>query len=504
MIFISSLGYVPPFTCQKINETDELAVLHLQNDSSAFMSYKPCHIEVLTNRSGFVQTVDELSCPSGRDFGGAGRKTSIVTEWDLVCEDTGIAEFVSVSFTLGQVIGGLVVSVMADKFGRKLVFVLSAILVFTLEILCVCSPNIFMMIGIRFLNGVLQDGVHTTGFVMTMELLQPKLRNIYGLVVCVSWTFWTLIIGLLAFVTQDYGWRYFQLATALMGACFPLYIICWKESPRWLAANGKTQEALTVLKTASRLNKVDFAKVKAKYMGVMLEQKKLLTNNSVNGIQFKETKHCFRKLFCKKRMIIIIVVLTFIWLTHDLIYLGMYMTSSTLSGNRFVNHALMACMEIPSTAVLFFLMPRMGRRKILSTFLILASVSLFVCSMLASFGRSLLMYGPLSVVFYLVSKFAITTSYDVIYIYTPELFPTKVRTTGYTVCLSISKIGSILAPYMRPFEEVATWGPPVTFCGMAMVSIMLTPLLPEMKNEPLNETFHKRSTKNNRKETPGL
>lgn len=173
---------------------------------------------------------------------------------------------------MGQIIGGLAVSIMADKFGRRLVFVSTGTLICIFEMTLAFAPNISITIGIRFLKGIFQDAFHTSGFVMTMELLQPKMRNIHGLVICGVWIFWTLMIGLLAFVTQDYGWRYYQLATALMGACFPLYIIFWKESSRWLAANGKTEEAFTVLEIASRLNNVDFTKVKAKY-GCQVETK---------------------------------------------------------------------------------------------------------------------------------------------------------------------------------------------------------------------------------------
>lgn len=52
----------------------------------------------------------------------------------------------------------------------------------------------------------------------------------------------------------------------------------------------------------------------------------------------------------------------------------------------------------------------------------------------------------LTIVFFLAGKFMASFSFNIIYIYTSELFPTYTRNSMHALCSSVGRIGSIIAP----------------------------------------------------------
>ena len=48
----------------------------------------------------------------------------------------------------------------------------------------------------------------------------------------------------------------------------------------------------------------------------------------------------------------------------------------------------------------------------------------------------------------MIGKTAVTSSFNMIYILTPETMPTEIRSTGMSVASTCARVGGILAPYM--------------------------------------------------------
>ncbi|KAG8253212.1 hypothetical protein J6590_039551 [Homalodisca vitripennis] len=80
----------------------------------------------------------------------------------------------------------------------------------------------------------------------------------------------------------------------------------------------------------------------------------------------------------------------------------------------------------------------------------------------------------------MLGRFADSTVFAVIILYTSELFPTSNRNTAIGTSVAVSQLGSICAPYVVDIMGRYVWYIPSTLCGcLAVFSALLILLLPE-------------------------
>lgn len=74
-------------------------------------------------------------------------------------------------------------------------------------------------------------------------------------------------------------------------------------------------------------------------------------------------------------------------------------------------------------------------------------------------------------------------------LYTTELYPTVVRQNGMGYTNIIGRVGASVAPLILMLEGVWTLLPQIIFCSVAIISGLLSLLLPETLKLPLPETI---------------
>ena len=81
----------------------------------------------------------------------------IIFKWDLVCDRANLAALAQSLALAGQGLGALIMSHIADRFGRKTVHVLSHLGVMASMILMSFSTNIIMLLTLRLVVGTFQQ-----------------------------------------------------------------------------------------------------------------------------------------------------------------------------------------------------------------------------------------------------------------------------------------------------------------------------------------------------------
>ncbi|PSN36797.1 Organic cation transporter protein [Blattella germanica] len=129
------------------------------------------------------------------------------------------------------------------------------------------------------------------------------------------------------------------------------------------------------------------------------------------------------------------------WAANAFVYYGLSVNSTSLGGNKYLNFALVALVEIPGYTVAWIAMNRLGRRWSLV-------VSMLICGATcigAAFVPPDLNWAV--VVLFLIGKLGITCSFGVIVVYTAELYPTVMRSIGVGTSSTVARIGAMVAPF---------------------------------------------------------
>lgn len=139
-----------------------------------------------------------------------------------------------------------------------------------------------------------------------------------------------------------------------------LFLFWWMlpESPRWLLAQGKFQEAELIL---NKMAKINGKQLPPNYMNQL--RKKL--NQDVEIEQ--HVNYGIRDLFKHPRLRWKTIIITFIWFTNTSVYVGLSYYAPALGGDEFLNFFLAGAVELPTYLFLWPALERWGRRWTLCT-----------------------------------------------------------------------------------------------------------------------------------------
>lgn len=155
----------------------------------------------------------------------------------------------------GQVVGSLLLCPLGDIFGRRICLIYYNIAVAICAVLSALAPDVATLIFFRAAVGVFQ-GPCILGIDYVMEVVPLARRGMLTNYVCtISWGVGTLLINALAYmVLPHYGWRPLLAITAIpfIGCVATLYYLV--ESPRWLASQGRKDDAFAALEKVAEIN----------------------------------------------------------------------------------------------------------------------------------------------------------------------------------------------------------------------------------------------------------
>ncbi|XP_048735641.2 solute carrier family 22 member 16-like [Ostrea edulis] len=479
------LAYQPPdFQCAA-SEFDNLT---LNITTNMYASYEQCHIKIFENDTGVQKLVKETVCTNGFQYSLA-KDSTIVTEMDLVCDRANSAELLQTLVFGGQLVGAAFASSLSDRFGRKAVHLGSNLLTLTFGIGVAFSSNFLMLAILKFILGVLQQGMVMTGAVLSLELFPEKTRFYSEALASVFWTTGLVIMSAIAYLMRNYSWRYLQISLT----CFSIFSLFqfWiqDESLRWLAINGKRKEANKIIKKVSRWNKVKYCDLSQIVDRKMAQTKdKCMTEDQPANVIIVE-KFSIITILRKRSIFIISVMMWFTWVTNTMTYFGLTLTSTSLAGNRFLSFFLSACVEYIGVILQYLMLPCLGRRTITVVFHAITGLSLMIATILDHFSEGSSTLAHTSIIASYIGKMSITGSFSTLFLYTPELYPTNLRNVGIGISSTFSRIGAMLSPFAGALAREVAWAPGSIFSFMCFLVVILSLYLPETRGWDLPQTM---------------
>lgn len=397
-------------------------------------------------------------------------------EWNFVCSRRWMGAVAQSSYMFGVFAGAVTLGSMADKYGRKIIFYVSAVAQLLLGVVVALVNNYYVFLVIRFLYGIFGSaGAYITGFVLTMELVGSSKRTVCGILFQLAFAMGFMLVAVWGVVIKDRMWL--QIVYGLHSAILLGHWWLMDESPRWLWAHGRATEAIIIVQKALKVNGSN----------VNVDAGRLIGKSKLQQETKEETSHGALDLFRTPNLRKKSLNICLNWFANSIAYYGLALNMGNLVGNPFLMLFLSGVLEMPSYILIIFIMDRTGRRCLISTFMMIGSVCCICAAVITGTTGHLAAVATVTIV--LVGKSCIAGSFAVVYNYTAELFPTVVRNTALGIGSMCARLSAALTPMIFLLDSLDPRVPATLFGFIALVAGFLALYLPETVNQPMPETI---------------
>jgi MFS transporter, putative metabolite:H+ symporter len=334
--------------------------------------------------------------------------------------DEGGIGLVLSAVAFGMIPGALIWGPVADRIGRRPACVWSLAAYGVIALASAFAPNAETLVALRVASGLALAGVYTVTFPYFLELLPTRSRGRAAVYLSIGWP-----IGMLAAIGAsvwlgDLGWHVVVIASAVAGL-WAFAIRAWvPESPYWLAARGRQDEARAVLR---RLGSPDA--------------------DAVFTVATERAGHPLDLLRGRLRRITVLMLLlnfAFNWGYWGLqTWLPTLLQEKGLSMDASLGFAaLSALMMIPGYVSASLLTGRFGRKKVFLVYVVAAALGGL------GFATASTMTG-LYVGNFVLSFFSLG-AWGVWNTWNGEFYPTALRGTGYSWATASQLVATTVAP----------------------------------------------------------
>ncbi|XP_060881015.1 organic cation transporter protein [Metopolophium dirhodum] len=400
------------------------------------------------------------------------------TQWNMICDNRWMGSLAQMSYMFGVFTGAVVLGSLADKFGRKKIFCVSAVAQLFLSVGVAFLNNYWIFIATTYVYGIFgSSGSYISGFVLTMELVGPSKRSMCGILFQT-----TFASGIMAVA----AWGYFVRDTFLLQIIYGLHSLIliphfWliDESPRWLWGQGRKEEAIKIVQKALKTNN--------NTTPILLEKEQMLSLNNDEPIKENNQNRSYSilDLFKTPNLRNNTINVCLYWFAASFGYYGISLRTGNLPGNPYFMLFVMAAVEIPSYVFVTLSMDRVGRRFLSSSMMIVGGTALLISAFFPSDPLS----QSISTGIVFLGKFCIAGAFAIIYNYTVERFPTVVRNTAIGLGSMFARLAGGFTPLVTLLDVYDVRAPAITFALVTLMSGILSTLLPETLNTVMPQTM---------------
>ncbi|KAL0266868.1 UNVERIFIED_CONTAM: hypothetical protein PYX00_009302 [Menopon gallinae] len=435
--------------------------------------------------------------------------SSMVVDYDLVCDRIALKSTIQMTLSLGKFAGAFFFGIISDKYGRRLSFLVGSFLYIISGPMVSFAVNYGMIIAGRIGLGAAGSAIYHSAYVILIEIVDKNKRASLSTLYNMSYPIGQMIVPLIAYFIRD--WRELQLVISVPALMTLFFYWLLPESPRWLISSGKRAEAARFINKfyTEEMKKKFEAKMKLKAESSPVPARKPLDceeslelplQNITDSAKTEDPPSPLRGLWLKltaalKQFVELVrhselrnrlFITLFAWCVCSLSYYALALNVDNFHTNRYIYGFLTGLVEVPSYLLPLPLLKYLGRRY--------TSIPLFYVGGVALVGILMIPRTPEYNIFLLVvasiGRLCTSAVFAVVILHSTELFPTLVRNTAIGLGSTAAHIGSMSAPFLVDLLGAYAWFIPSTVCGMAtLIAGTCIFLLPETKNKPLPDTI---------------
>ena len=393
--------------------------------------------------------------------------------WKLTQPQTGF--LISAGF-LGQLVGALLFGWLAERHGRMTAMIWSIALFSVMSLVCAFAFDYWSLLVLRAIQGIGLGGEVPVAAVFISELAKAKGRGrfvlLYELVFPIGLVAASLV-GL--WVVPRLGWQYMFAIGALPGLIALLLRRLLPESPRWLAVRGRHSEA------EAAMAYIESETLKA--TGEPLPPVKPVVSTLEKPASLADL---FGPLYMRRTLVVWVMWFCAYCVNYGLaIWLPtVYRTVFKLPLEQSLKYGLITqAVGLLGTLICALVIDHVGRRLWFAWSFAAAAVALAALAVYqAPTAEQVLTC--MTIAYFFISSVNIG-----VYLYTPELYPTRVRALAVGAATAWLRFASIIGPTVVG-TMIASGLPAVflTFAAVAGIAAAITGLFAvETKGHVLEE-----------------
>lgn len=324
---------------------------------------------------------------------------ALKVEWDLSAEQMG---WIGSIQSIGMAVGALIFGLMADRIGRKNVFIITLLMFSIGSGISAFATSITLFLILRFFIGMGLGGELPVASTLVSESVPAEKR---GQIVVLLESFWAagwLVAAVISyFIIPKFGWSTALLISATP-ALYALYLrIGLPDSPRFEAI--KEKEKISAFQSLANLWTDEYR---------------------------RRTTMLWIVWFC----VVFSYYGMFLWLPSVMVLKGFSLIKS------FGYVLIMTLAQLPGYFTAAWAIEKFGRKFVLAVYLIGTAVSAFLFGNAES--TALLITSGILLSFFNLG------AWGGLYAYTPEQYPTIIRGTGSGAAAAFGRLGGVLGPLL--------------------------------------------------------
>lgn len=394
---------------------------------------------------------------------------ALIKEFGLSPEQAGL--LAAMTF-LGQLVGNIVAGTTADLFGRKVVFQ-ATMIVWGLASLCAAvSWNVTALMFFRFLIGTGVGGEAPVAQALVSEFVPANVRGRYIAIMEGFWAVGFVLSGTITYFLLPYlGWRWVFVAVGILAAVVLVVRRGIPESPRWLADKGRLDEADSVMSSLE-------TEVRRRIGRELPEPPMLYSPPHQENPLFTIVSPAYLGRTLMACGLWFFALLGFFGLNSWIAVLLGEHGYSIVKSVGFVT--LITTGGIPGFALAAYGLESFGRKPTTVLFLVMCALTAYlygtasdtqVFSVLGQSVTQLFIAGW-------VMQFFMFGMWSCLYAYTPELYPTRARSTGAGFASVAGRVGAIISPIVIGMivKDIGTFGVFSLGAGSFVIAALLVAL----------------------------
>ncbi|XP_046418645.1 synaptic vesicle 2-related protein [Neodiprion fabricii] len=369
-------------------------------------------------------------------------------EWDITRYQQALTTTV---VFLGMMLSSTFWGNLSDRYGRKQALTICAVLLFYYGFLSAFAPNFLWILLLRGLVGF-AIGCVPQSVTLYAEFLPTKQRAKCVVLLDCFWALGACFEVVLALAVMPIlGWRWLLVLSTLPLFVFTLITPWLPESAMFDAASGRMDKALSTLERVAREN------------GKPMPLGRLVIDRCYPSGRGK-----LRDLLSSE-MRQTSILLWLVWMTSAFCYYGLVLMTTELFGSLpgecgtwgaktitekdcrlqcqlessdYMDLLWTTLAEFPGIFCTIFAIEKIGRKGTMAGQLAVFSMCVCLLSKACNLSRTFL------TILIFLARGLIAGVFQAAYVYTPEVYPTHLRSVGVGACSAMARLGAMLTPYV--------------------------------------------------------